>query len=40
VRFQLNYELRRLVAPEGSADAAALAASLGDRASAQVTARF
>lgn len=40
VRVQANYELRRLSAPDGSPDAQAIAASLGDRATLQLTARF
>lgn len=35
VRLMLDYELRRLAAPEGSEDARAIAATLGDRVSLQ-----
>lgn len=40
LRYQANYELRRLAAPEGTDAARELAASMGDRVSLQVTARF
>lgn len=40
LRVQANYELRRLAAPEGPEAAQTLAASMGDRLSFQITARF
>jgi hypothetical protein len=40
LRLQANYELRRLSAPDGSPDAKTIAASMGDRVTFQVTARF
>ncbi|MCB9676447.1 MAG: hypothetical protein H6737_15095 [Alphaproteobacteria bacterium] len=40
VRIQANYEIRRLAAPDGPDAAQALARTMGDRASLQVTARF
>lgn len=40
LRLQANYELRRLDAPNGSADAKAIAESMGDRVTVQATARF
>ena len=40
VRLQANYELRRLDAPAGDQAAVAIAEAMGDRVTAQVTARF
>jgi hypothetical protein len=40
LRLQANYELRRLAAPDGTPDAQAIAASMGDRVTLQATARF